>query len=425
MTKSPALKIAIALFFILSSFLVLNSQFEPKPTFAYSGSCPESMSPSERLECLNDEYVQLSQEKSNLEGAISSEQQSQQSLTQQIEYLSYLIQKTEITISELEVDIERNNVEIILLGEEISELQVSIDTLTQEINKLEEAMKERTKLGYKMTFISPLELILGSNDFESVLRKMKYIARIKERDREMLTQMSISKQQLVSEENKLIEDRAEVQELRNETEDQRAELTRQSDNLIQQTAQQQNLLAESIKKEQQYSTDLEATFSEINSLTAEISKAIAATGGSGTYEGYISKGAVIGYMGDTGLAFGAHLHFCINNGTPYPGYSYFWGNVYPFPTYLKLGPDIHDYVGSFPRYYVRSNSMQVPLAGNVYWTQDYHQGLCIDMSTTLGTGAPVYSAWAGELTRGIDGYGGKWAMIEHSNGWVTTYLHLQ
>ncbi|MFH1547324.1 MAG: hypothetical protein ABIC57_02455 [bacterium] len=414
-------KIIPALLFSLIFFLVLLRG----KSYAYTGSCSTSLTPQERLECLNDEYVALSEEKASLENAIASEQQSQQSLSQQIQYLSYLIQKTEITISELELDIERNNIEIIILGEEIDELQVSIDTLTQEINILEDAMRERTKTGYKMSLISPLELILGSNNFETMLRKMKYIASIKEKDRQVLSEMSQSKTQLENEEDKLISDRAEVQAIRNETEEQRTELAQQKENLISQTAQQQNLLAESIKNEQSYSSELEATFSSINALTSEIAKAIVATGGSGTYVGYVPQGAVIGYMGDTGLAYGAHLHFCINNGTKYPGYSYFWGNIYPFPSYLTLGPDWYKEIPTFKYYYVRSKSMRVPLAGNVYWTQDYHQGLCIDMSTTLGKGAPVYSAWAGDLTRGVDIYGGKWALIEHSNGWVTTYLHLQ
>lgn len=414
-------------FFILAFLcLVLVS---PSKSLAYSGSCPDTMDPIDRLECLNEEYNSLNSQKANLESAIASEQQSQATFNQQIVYYDNKIQQTEISISELEVDIERNNVEIIILGNEIDEIQGNIDTITQEINLLEKSMKKSTKAGYKMTFVSPIELIFGSTDFDAVLRKMKYIARIKERDREMLTQMSVSRSNLEAEENALIEKRAEVQSLRNQTEEERNEMKSLVVSLASQKADLQNLLYASRLKEQSYSSSLEQVFAQRNAITEAIVQTILETGGGAEYVGYVSAGTLIGMMGSTGLSTGAHLHFCISDS----GNS-FYGTVDPF-AYLTLGPDYYR-IGTDPNYdlgfvywYIYGNKITNPV-GTIgsykpYLTQDWHYGKCIDISSQAGYNAPIFAVMEGDLTRGIDQYGGRWAQIEHPNGWTTTYLHLQ
>jgi hypothetical protein len=252
---------------------------------------------------------------------------------------------------------------------------------------------------------------------------MKYIASIKDRDRQMLTNMSLSKDELESEENQLIEDRAEVQGLRNETEERREELKNENDNLRSQTVQQQNLLLDSRNNEELYSSQLKAVFAERNAVTEEIVKSIQETGGGAEYIGYVPAGTIIGMMGNSGYSFGAHLHFCISDS----GNS-FYGTIDPF-TQLRMGPDWYRIWGGLVHWYVYSNKIVCPVgtvgSNKPYLTQDWHMGACVDISNQAGYSTPIYSVMEGELTRGIDYYGGKWAQIEHPNGWITTYLHLQ
>lgn len=424
----------LGLFFLIFAFPFVF----PSKSYGYTGSCPDSMDPTERLECLNNEYSDLSDSASQLESAIDSEQSTQQTLEQQIIYATNKIKALIIEIGKLETDIERNNVEIIIIGNEIDEIQGNIDTLTQEINLLETSMIETTKAGYKMTFVSPIELLLGSGNFDSMLRKMKYIAQVKERDRDMLSNMSLSKGNLEAEEDLLIEKRAEVQELRNKTEEERSSLIAQNVALEEQKSYQQALIIESRNNQEEYTQSLDEKYAAINAITLEIAKTITATGGGAEYVGYVPSGALIGYMGNTGLSTGAHLHFCINDGNPHYLYGYFWGTVDPFDQ-LQIGPDYYKIIPwfnpstwlweDFYEYYIYSRNIQVPIltigSNKPYLTQDWHQGLCIDMSSQAGYNAPIVSVMAGDLTRGVDGYGGQWAKIVHPNGWVTTYLHLQ
>jgi murein DD-endopeptidase MepM/ murein hydrolase activator NlpD len=65
-------------------------------------------------------------------------------------------------------------------------------------------------------------------------------------------------------------------------------------------------------------------------------------------------------------------------------------------------------------------------------TQDEHQGNAIDLVSYSqnawgykNDGAPIYPIMDGQLYKGVDGYGGKYAVVHHSNGLVSVYLHLQ
>lgn len=421
--------VPIGILAFLTFFLLMNASLINHKVEAYETSCPEYMTNSQCLAYLQEQAALIAQQKNNLEYSIGAEDLEQASLYQQISYLATQIEETELNIAEKELQIEKKNVEMNLLGEEIAELQNSIDTLTQEINVLEDTMEKRTKTSYKMTLMSPLEMLLDSQNLETLMRKMKYVIEAKKKDRELMADMSISKNHLANEEEILDEKRGEVQKKRNEVESKRADLAREQKNLEEQKGQQQSLLAQSQQREQQYLAQLENTRAQQSSLDAQISELIAKMWESGELasEGYIGAGTPIGLMGTTGCSTGAHLHFAINNGAGHPTYWYFYGNISPWGGYLTKGPDsAGPGGGGWIYYYIRSGSFQLPLAGPVVITQDFHQGMAVDLVSLQGAGATVFSAHEGTLTRGTESIcGGKFAVIEHPSGYVTGYLHLQ
>lgn len=395
---------------------------------ASADACPASMPPAERLACLQEQAAIIQERKSHLEGSINAEDLEQLSLYEQISYLASRIEEAELNIAELEINIEKKNVEVSLLGEDILDIQNNIDTLTQEINVLEDAMKKRTKSSYKMTFMSPLEILLDSADFETLMRKMKYIIEVKKKDRTVLSDMSLTKNQLKDEEAILEEKRNEVQTKRNEIESERAELAEERTNLESQQGQQHVLLAQSQQREQEYLAQLEDTRSQQSALDAQIAELIAQMWESGDLasEGYVTAGTPIGLMGSTGCSTGAHLHFSINDGSGHPTYWYFYGNINPWAGYLVKGPDAA-WTGwdGWVYYYIHPGAFILPVAAPVVITQDFHQGMSIDMVSLQGAGAVVYAAHSGMLTRGVESIcGGKFAVVE-GDGIVTGYLHLQ
>ncbi|MDD3661519.1 MAG: hypothetical protein PHG63_00450 [Candidatus Dojkabacteria bacterium] len=434
--------LAVVVFLGLSTFDLSSS------TQAYETSCPAGMDPEACLDFLQEQAQLIQSEKEGFEQSVNAENFEQSSLSQQISYLNSLIQETELKVAEKTVAIEQNTVEIQLLGKEIVSVQNSIDTLTQEIALLEDIMRKRTKTSYKMTFMSPLEVLLDSSDFETLMRRMKYLVEAKKKDRQLLTDMAIARDQLSDEEAILADKRMKIQEKRNTIENEKLEIAQEEKNLESQKAQQQVLLAESQRREAEYTASLAALRKKeesVNQVIAQLIMQMFESGqlGDGTR---VEAGHYIGFQGHTGYSYGSHLHFSVNNGTKVPGWGYFWGNI-AADSYI---------------------SGDIPLSGSPRITQWYHQGYSIDLvSTTAGNqadnvygkcwdhptenqcyyasrgsiscdpsyegwlplegeGAPVRAIMGGTVYYGVEQKcGGYYAMVVHDNGYVSIYLHIR
>jgi len=287
-----------------------------------------------------------------------------------------------------------------------------------------------------MTFMSPLEILLDSKNLETMMRRMKYLIEVKKKDRTVLIDMSVSRNELADQEEILAEKRQDVQTKRNEIESERADLAEERTNLESQKGQQQTLLAESQRREQEYQESLVQLKGVQNQIDAQVTDLIMKLWqegqlGVGTP---VAKGAIVGFQGHTGCSFGSHLHFSIN-----------WGAVNPFSRYLT-GGSLYQPVGS--------GTAQTPLDGAVL-SQTFHMGMAIDMYSASsgsqsgdyyyaskgsiscspsfegwlslrGEGAPVRSILSGTVfTSKTDYYGGKYVVVDHGNGLTSLYLHLR
>ena len=147
---------------------------------------------------------------------------------------------------------------------------------------------------------------------------------------------------------------------------------------------------------------------EAENNQARINKSLEALARSGSLisRGHVEKGQIIGYEGNTGNSFGAHLHFEVRVGG---------AAVSPAP-YLNSGR-----LGAPMDGYRQSQGFGSSSCG--YCGYSFHTGL--DMVAPYGT--PVRAAAAGEIIVNAfvnDGYGHK-VIIDHGNGLWTLYAHLQ
>jgi len=437
----------LVLLFSFVCFVGLGSYYE-KPVLAQA-SCPSYID-EDSLECLDylrEQLGKLKGQQGVLQKQLEAEEYQQLSLNEKIAYTNNQITQTENTIKSLEIQIATQNVEIRLLEKSIQEKEDNISVLGQEINVLESAVTKRVTESYKYSFVGPLEIFMDITNLSTILRKTKYLTVTRTQDRIYLAKFADKAKELREEENLLSNEKAQLQTKRNSIEAEKIELSNTRDVLAAQKSERERLLAESKAKEAEMLAAYQANIKRVADLDKAIINYINTHQSEVVDEGWVTTGIAIGRMGNTGLSSGAHLHFGLNSGKKYVigefNWGHFWSDIDLFARgYLVKGPNSFLQWGPpcswgtpcpwwSPLIY--AGSTRVPLSGNyILMTQDDHQGHAIDLvpysQNALGykiDGAPVYPIMAGQLYKGVDGYGGKYAIVYHENEMVSVYLHLQ
>jgi peptidoglycan hydrolase CwlO-like protein len=428
------------------TILVIVSVFTTtvvSPLFAYETTCPEGMTDQECLQFLQDQANQVRNDANAINGVLSQEQYEQMGLIDKINYLNGQISGKQAKIDEMEIDIETKNVEIRIIAKNINDIQENINTLTQETDQLRDTIGKRLSTSYKYNKMSPLEIVFSADNFDTMLRKTKYLLEARKKDKDQLELLTYNIQTLQSEEQELSNKKADIQTKRNEIEIQKTDIFTQKQALVPQQTELSVLIAESRQREADYKAQLAALSGVQNSIDGQIQAMIMRMFhegqlGNGTY---VAQGQIIGFQGHTGCAFGSHLHFGMVQGN-----NVWSADVNPFSGYLNGGA----WYGA----YVSSGSASAPLGGAVV-TQGFHLGMYLDLVSTTegdqsgnyyyvnpgdiacspgtsgwmslgGEGAPIYSVLAGTVYYGVDSWGGaKYALVDHGNGLVSMYVHIR
>lgn len=131
--------------------------------------CMQTMS----IYAVSDQDVQNA---SNNSSEISTKENENEKLIQQI--------------SDLNKDIEATKLEIAQLQQEIDNSNVTIKDLNSDIKTNKELLKKRIRAIYMSGSTSNLEIILGAENFTDFLNKMDYISVISKHDSEMINTLS-------------------------------------------------------------------------------------------------------------------------------------------------------------------------------------------------------------------------------------------
>lgn len=420
-----------------SIFLVLSKQ-----PISAAEACPASMPIQERYLCLQKELEKLESSQGSLQKKLKNEDYQQLSLSEKLSYITTQIAQTEKIISTLNIEITAQDIEINLLTEEIKNKEDGLSLLNQEIKVLEETVNERVRQSYKYSYVGALELFFDVKNFDSIIRKTKYLIETRIRDKDSLLKYENKMENLEQEELLLANNKAELQKKRNDIESEKERLTLEKQNLDSQKAEKASLLAQSQKREADYKAQLSsvtAAISTIDDRISEVSYELFKQGllGSGAR---VVAGQTIAYQGHTGCSYGSHLHFDIRNASG--------TRIDPIPTYLS-------YSGG----YVYTNKYLAPMR-SAYRTQDYRSGhLALDLVSfadgnqnyekytvptglcsivdnliatrgnqayLTGEGAPIKAIAAGKVYYGVESsYGGKYALVKHDDGFSSFYLHIR
>ena len=398
-------------------------------------TCPDTMSEEECLSYLQEQARDIAAEREKLQSRIDEESAKEQTISEKLASINMIISEAELSIKNIELEIEAKTLEIKILNKEISELQQRIEVSSNEIEILQKKLSDRIVESYKLMNHSEIDILLTSNSVENYYLRMKYLEKAREKDRQSLNLVADRVQELRKDQEMLTNKLELVAQRTEEIEAERQELLEVRAELAQSRSEQAALLAESRTRINNYWGELSELKQQEDAITATITKLILSQHQSGALPANtpVKKGDIIGFQGYSGFTYGAHLHFVL------------YGKD-PFALGYLTGGGLGQPVGS--------GTAHAPLDGGVL-TQTFHSGYAIDLVSTTagiqdasatydapeiccygmcraagvysarGTGAPVRAIKDGKVSAlYVDACGGKYVIVDHGNGETSLYLHL-
>lgn len=217
------------------------------------------------------------------------------------------IERTQKQITEVQAELATTQSHIITKEKNIAATSSDIENKISELKRLELNEDSTLITLYEMGGASVSDLLLGSDSLSSYDDHLTYLKSYGDHVAQIFNQVDFAKKELEDKKLALEGQKSELAVLKGEQESEKKTLQTNKN-------QQNRLLSESQKKEQNYDALADAAEEKKRKFNAELAKYIR-SGGIFVSKGPVKKGDVVGYMGSTGFSTGAHLHFeTIKNG---------------------------------------------------------------------------------------------------------------
>lgn len=313
-------------------------------------------------------------------------------------------------ISQFDAQIRLTTLKIAQTEEQISLLSGRIDQLEGSLGSLTSAYSERVVETYKMGRVGdPFFLLISSSNLNEAFSRYSYLKKIQEADKGLLDRLQKAQ-------DSYKEEKLSQEDLQNQLETQQKQLNSQK-------LSKKLLLDQTKNDEKKYQSLLSQALAE----KTAIEKALV----SGTKVGPVKAGdpiALVGNSGYPGCSTGKHLHFEVRkNGS--------WTDPSP---YLQNKTVNDEQVGGTAN--TGSGNWQWPIGDTVRVTQHYGQtpySWRYSYSGGIHTGIDMVSTTSDVIRAPADGNlfkssqicGGSSTInivyIEHNDGIITLYLHVQ
>jgi len=214
----------------LFKFLVRFSLFSALFFYFLTLGIPANAGCTDYFSC-NREIERVRREIARLDGL-------ENTLANQISYLD-----NQIYLSELEIKAKRQ--EIGALSVDIGDLSTRLERIGNFLDYQEEVFVNRARLAYASDQLSSFDIVLGAENLDDALRRIKYLHVLEDQDIQSLSDLRDTRTSFNGQKKELEDKKSSVERLKREVEDQKA-------GLISQQKSKEQLLAETQGKEERY-----------------------------------------------------------------------------------------------------------------------------------------------------------------------------
>lgn len=373
----------IVLFFILSVFPAPFSNIK--------------IARADELSDLNNKLNELNQQINQINSQLIAKRQEKKTLQNEIAIFDAQIQQIELQIQATEAEIAK-------IQKEIDNTIARIKEAENELERQKEILKENLRILYEEGQISAVEVVASSDNFSEFMNRTEYLKSIQDKVSETIDKINQLKAELDAKRKELETKKTEQVTLKNQQEGQRQGLA------AQRTAKN-SLLAYTKGEEAAYQKNLKELQASYQIIQSQIASFI--NKGNFVSQGTVKKGSIIGYEGNSGYSSGPHLHFEVRttsgqklNPLGFLGSSMIW----PMNNYV-----ITQGFGENTELYGPGGHPGVDLAGP--YGEPVKAVADGDIIFSGGSAANTYPN--GPLSYG------KYVIINHNNGYLTLYAHLQ
>lgn len=208
----------------------------------------ENISIEEATETIND----LKDKIEELEGKIKDTKSKGDSLQKEIDSFNSQIELTELRIAQSLAQIIKKEEQIYRLENDIDDLGTRITKLVDSIDVQEEVLNDRIRARYKTKEDSPVVVLFGSDTLTKVIQKSEYLKVIERQDKRLLDQMNKTKKAYGLQKDLFEDKKQQEEELKQQLENEKANLERYNSELAQQKEQKNELLSITKNDEKTY-----------------------------------------------------------------------------------------------------------------------------------------------------------------------------
>src|SRR3972149_2713755 len=230
--------------FTMFKFLVRISLFSALFFYFLTLGIPANAGCTDYFSC-NREIERVKREIARLDGL-------ENPLANQISYLD-----NQIYLSELEIKAKRQ--EIGALSVDIGDLSTRLERIGNFLDYQEEVFVNRARLAYASDQLSSFDIVLGAENLDDALRRIKYLHVLEDQDIQSLSDLRDTRASFNDQKKELEDKKSDEERLRKE-------LDQKKDSLAQQKVSKQNLLVVTRNDEQTYQTLLKEAESQLEAI---------------------------------------------------------------------------------------------------------------------------------------------------------------